>query len=153
MTSIFPYDKNNNNSEWLHQLNNDNTIENLIDHFFTQRKVTEYEESIDEKTLERKKKKNICIYNFLAINFPTTLFKSLTNLHIDVEIWGDEKFNFKGTIIKQEGEMPHLMLKLKDDKIIFLKLIFRDNEKIIKTFISFIPVIKRYQMTPDIGES
>ena len=44
------------------------------------------------------------------------------------------------------------MLKLKDDKIIFLKLIFRDNEKIIKTFISFIPVIKRYQMTPDIGE-
>ena len=81
------------------------------------------------------------------------MFKSLTNLHIDVEIWGDEKFNFKGTIIKQEGEIPHLMLKLKDDKIIFLKLIFRDNEKIIKTFISFIPVIKRYQMTPDIAES
>ena len=148
MTSIFPYDKNNNNSEWLHQINNDNTIENLIDHFFTQRKVTEYEETIDEKTLERKKKKNICIYNFLAINFPTTLFKSLTNLHIDVEIWGDEKFNFKGTIIKQEGEIPIKM----NDKMIFLKLIFRDNEKIIKTFISFIPVIKRYQMTPDIAE-
>ena len=153
MTSIYPYDKNTNNSEWLHQINNENTIENVIDHFFTQRKVTEYEETIDEKTLERKKKKNSYTYNFLAINFPTTLFKSLTNLHIDVDIWGDEKFNFKGTIIKHEGEIPHLMLKLKDDKILFLKLIFRDNEKIIKTFISFIPVIKRYQMTPEIAES
>ena len=42
------------------------------------------------------------------------------------------------------------MLKLKDDKTIFVKLIFKDNDKVIKTYISFIPVIKRYQQTPNI---
>jgi len=146
MATIFPY---NNNSEWLNQIN-DNMVENTIDYFFTQRRVTEMEEIIDSSTLERKKKKIQSNYNFLAINFPSTLFKNIINLIIDIEIWGDEKFNFKGSIIKNDGEIPHLMLKLKDDKTIFVKLIFKDNDKIIKTYISFIPVIKRYQQTPNI---
>ena len=149
MTTIYPYDKKNPESAWLNQLNNEHNIENDIDHFFTQRKVVEYEEILDEKTLERKKKKNICIYNFLAINFPTIQFKSCINLVIDVEIWGDDKFNFKGSISKDDGEIPHLMLKLKEDKNIFIKLVFKDSEKTLKTFISFIPIIKRYQQTPD----
>ena len=144
--SVFPYD--NQNSEWLNKLN-DNNVENTIDHFFTQRRVTEYEDVLDDKTLERKKKKSICIYNFLAINFPTIQFKSMANLIIEVEIWGDEKFNFKGTIVKTDGDIPHLMVKLKEDKNIFVKLIFKENEKNLKTFISFIPVVKRYQMTPN----
>ncbi len=144
--SLYPYD---NGSEWLKKLNNE-SVENTIDYFFTQRKVTEYEEIIDGKTLERKKKKNTCIYNFIAINLPACQFKTLPNLIIDIEIWGDEKFNFKGIITKQEGEIPHVMLKLKDDKTLFLKLIFKDNEKILKTFINFIPIIKRYQLIPDI---
>jgi hypothetical protein len=148
MSSLYPYDKMN-GSEWLNQLNNEKNIENTIDYFFTQRKVTEYDETIDEKTLERKKKKNSCMYNFLAINFPTTVFKGIDNLSIDIEIWGDEKFNFKGNVNKLDGEMPHLLLKLKDDKTLFVKLIFKDHEKVLKTFISFIPVIKRYQVTPD----
>ena len=143
---MFPYDSQN--SEWLNKLN-DNSVENIIDYFFTQRRVTEYEDILDDKTLERKKKKCICVYNFLAINFPSIQFKGLLNLVIDVEIWGDEKFNFRGTIIKNEGEIPHLMLKLKEDKTIFVKLIFKENDKPIKTFISFIPVVKRYQMTPN----
>lgn len=147
MTLLFPYDKTT-GSEWLNQLNNEHTVDNTIDYFFTQRKVIEYDESIDEKTLERKKKKNACMYNFLAINFPTC-FKSIDNLIIDVEIWGDEKFNFRGTLNKTDGEIPHLLLKLKDDKMIFIKLIFKDTDKILRTFISFIPVIKRYQMTPE----
>jgi len=146
MATIFPY---NNNSEWLNQIN-DNMVENTIDYFFTQRRVTEMEEIIDSSTLERKKKKIQSNYNFLAINFPSTLFKNIINLIIDIEIWGDEKFNFKGSIIKNDGEIPHLMLKLKDDKTIFVKLIFKDNDKVIKTYISFIPVIKRYQQTPNI---
>jgi hypothetical protein len=146
MATIFPY---NNNSDWLNQIN-DNMVENTIDHFFTQRRVTEVEEVIDSSTLERKKKKVQSNYNFLAINFPSTLFKNIINLIIDIEIWGDEKFNFKGSIIKNDGEIPHLMLKLKDDKTIFVKLIFKDNDKVIKTYISFIPVIKRYQQTPNI---
>jgi hypothetical protein len=132
-------------SDWLNQINNVNTIENNIDYFFTQRKVTEIEEIIDEKTLDRVKQKVTHIYNFLAINFPISYFKHYNTLEIDIEIWGDNLFNFKGTISKQEGELPHLMVKLKEDKFIFVKLIFRDNDKLNKTFISFIPVNKRYQ--------
>jgi hypothetical protein len=132
-------------SEWLNQINNVNTIENNIDYFFTQRKVTDIEEVIDEKTLARVKQKVTHIYNFLAINFPLSYFKHYNTLEIDIEIWGDNLFNFKGTSTKQDGELPHLMVKLKEDKFIFVKLIFRDNDKLNKTFISFIPVNKRYQ--------
>ncbi len=59
--------KNEPQSEWLNTINNINTIENNIDHFFTQRKITEYEDIIDEKTLERKKNKKIVVY-LLNIN-------------------------------------------------------------------------------------
>jgi hypothetical protein len=139
-------------SDWLNQINNTNSIENNIDYFFTQRKVTEYEEFIDEKTLERKRKKNNMIYNFLAINFPIQLFKNYNHLIIDIEIWGDMMYNYKGTLTKNDGELPHLMIKLKEDKNIFVKLIFRDNDKLNKTFISFIPITKRYQHTDNANE-
>lgn len=136
-------------SEWLNQITNTNNTENTIDYFFTQRKVNEIEEYIDEKTLDRKKKKICHIYNFLAINFPLSYFKSYHTLIIDVEIWGDMMFHYKGTIIKQDGEIPHMMVKLKEDKNMFVKLTFRDDDKLNKTFISFIPVNKRYQHTND----
>ena len=136
-------------SEWLNQINNINSIENNIEFFFTQRKVTEIDEVIDEKTLERKKNKVNHVYNFLAINLPTNTFKNYQNLIIDIEIWGDNNYNFKGSFIKQDGEMPHIMIKLKEDKNIFVKLIFRDNDKLNKTYIRFIPVTKRFQHVDD----
>lgn len=138
-------------SDWLNQLNNLNTIENTIDYFFTQRKVTEFEEILDEKTLERKTKKNVAIHNFLAINFPINYFKHYQLLEIDIEIWGDNKFNFKGKLLREDGEIPHLMIKLKEDKNIFVKLIFKDS-KLTKTFISFIPITRRYQCSDNIVE-
>jgi hypothetical protein len=136
-------------SEWLNQINNINLVENNIDYFFTQRKVNEIDEIIDEKTLERKKNKVCHIYNFLAINLPTNAFKSYQNLIIDIEIWGDNNYNFKGTFSKSDGEMPHIMIKLKEDKNIFVKLVFKDNDKLNKTYISFIPVTKRFQHVND----
>ena len=40
----------------------------------------------------------------LAINFPTSMFKHYDSYYIDIEIWGDNMFNFKGTIKKNDGE-------------------------------------------------
>lgn len=134
-------------SEWLNQISNINITESTIDYFFTQRKVNDVEDYIDEKTLERKKTKICHIYNFLAINFPVAYFKNYNSLSVDVEIWGDMMFHYKGTILKQEGELPHMLVKLKEDKNIFIKLTFKDGDKLNKTFISFIPVNKRYQHT------
>ena len=140
--------KLDNQSEWLTQLNS-TSIDNNIDYFFTQRKVNEHIDTLDEKTLERKTQKVCNVYNFLAINFPTHLFKNNHNLVIDIEIWGDNMYNFKGTITKDEGEIPHMMIKLKEDKQIFVKLIFKEDDKILKTYISFIPVTKRFQHIND----
>lgn len=140
--------KSDNQSEWLTQLNS-TSIDNNIDYFFTQRKVNEYVDILDEKTLDRKKQKICNLFNFLAINLPTHLFKNNHNLIIDIEIWGDNMYNFKGTINKQEGEIPHIMIKLKEDKQIFVKLIFKEDDKILKTYISFIPVTKRFQHIND----
>ena len=67
MATVQAYDSN---LDWLSNVNHDNNI----DYFFTQRKVVEYDEFIDEKTLERKKKKRTTMYNFLAINFPNNQF-------------------------------------------------------------------------------
>jgi hypothetical protein len=140
--------KSDNQSDWLNQLNS-SIVDNNIDYFFTQRKVNEFVDVLDEKTLDRKTQKVCSIFNFLAINLPTHLFKNSHNLLIDVEIWGDNMFNFKGTINKQDGEIPHIMIKLKEDKNIFVKLIFKETDKILKTYISFIPVTKRFQHVND----
>ena len=140
--------KTENNSDWLTQITS-SSIDNNIDYFFTQRKVNEYVDVLDEKTLDRKTQKVCNIFNFLAINLPTHLFKNSHNLLIDIEIWGDNMYNFKGSINKQDGEIPHIMIKLKEDKNIFVKIIFKEGEKILKTYISFIPVTKRFQHVND----
>ena len=108
---------------------------------------------MDNKTLERIKKKKNVIHNFLAINLPNNQFeninKSKLDISIDVEIWGDEKYNYKGMINNKSGEIPHLLIKLNSDKQIFVKLIYKDGDNnILKTFVSFIPIIKRYQSVP-----
>jgi hypothetical protein len=139
--------KSETQSEWLNQINS--SVDNNIDYFFTQRKVNEHIDTLDEKTLERKTQKVCNVYNFLAINFPTHLFKNNHNLTIDIEIWGDNMFNFKGIITKDEGEIPHIMIKLKEDKQMFIKLLFKEDNKILKTCISFIPVTKRFQHIND----
>ena len=143
MALIQPYDS----SEWLNQQSGD-TIENVIDYFFTQRKITEVIDTIHEKTLERIQTKQTHLVNFLAINLPINQFKNIQNLEIDIEIWGEDKYVFKSTILKKSDEVPHIMLKLKDDKQLFVKLIFKENSKTLRTFINFINIIKRYQQIP-----
>ena len=145
MANLDCYDPN---SEWLNPVN----IDNKIDHFFTQRKVIEYYEEIDKQTLKREKNKRTVTHNFLAINFPNHQFENLnkldSNIKIDIEIWGDENYNYKGSLENNSGKIPDLLIKLNEDKQIFVKLIYRDNDSILKTFVNFIPVIKRYQSVP-----
>ena len=90
------------------------------------------------------------MYNFLAINFPNNQFTNIDKLVIDVEIWGDMEYNYKGSLCNFEGEFPHLLLKLNNDKQLFVKLIYKDmkDNKIYKTFTVFIPILKRYQSLP-----
>ena len=68
------------------KLNNHNDV---IDHFFTQRRVTEHEDIID-KNMNRKKKKKDTTYNFIAITIPYYEYIESNEVEIEVKIWGDE---------------------------------------------------------------
>lgn len=138
----------NPSSDWLSNITHDNSI----DYFFTQRKIVEYDEKMDENLNRKKLKKNVII-NFLAITFPNNQFKNKSNIEIEIEIWGDQKYNYSGCITNQQGDYPHLLLKLDDDSELFVKLNYYENnneKKLLKTFTNFIPILKRYQKTPDL---
>jgi len=134
MSTVKPFNK----SSWMTKINNDSSI----DFFFTQRKVVETSEYLDEKTLERKEKKETKTHNFLAINLPSVKEELNT---IKVEIWGDRGYNFEGEVKTLKGQYPNLMLKLNEDTEMFIKLIYINKNNEQKTYIHFINVLKRYQ--------
>ena len=141
MSNIESYDPS---SSWLSDVTHDNSI----DYFFTQRKVIEYEEKLDENLNRKKIKKNVTI-NFLALTFPNNQFQNKSQLKIKIEIWGDVKYHYIGTLENVEGDYPHLLLQLDDDKELFVKLQYYNDDKLLKTFTTFIPIIKRYQKIPN----
>jgi hypothetical protein len=134
MSSVKPFNK----SSWMSKISSDSSI----DFFFTQRKVIETNEYIDDKTLERKEKKETITHNFLAINLPIVKddFKNTK-----IEIWGDKGYNYEGEIKTVKGHCPNLMVKLNDDTEMFIKLIYTNQNNDEKTYIHFINVLKRYQ--------
>jgi hypothetical protein len=100
-----------------------------IDYFFTQRTMIEDHEYID-KHLNRKNKKIKVTTNFLALNIPT-LVTSITNSYIekplgfDIEIYGDEGYNYKGTITSYLGITPNFMIPIKGDKKLFININYK----------------------------
>jgi hypothetical protein len=133
----------NQNSSWLES---DNTYNDVIDYFFTSRKITNNIEKIDESNLERKIIKETKIVNFLAIHFPIeNISKSLKDSNkesniIQIEIWGDRKYHYKGNLETNSSTIPDFLIELKEDSQIFVKIISNG-----KNYISFIPINKRYQ--------
>jgi hypothetical protein len=132
------------------KLNNHN---DNIDYFFTQRKVTEYEDVID-KNMNRKKKKKEITYNFIAINVPYYSFLDSDDVIINITIWGDEQFKYSGQMTNKEGYSPGLLLKLGPDKQIFINLkilIKKGEEENEKEYVTFVNIPKRYQVEPSIN--
>ncbi len=124
-----------------------------IDHFFTQRKVTEYEEYLD-KNMNRKKKKKDFTYNFIAINIPYNSYVRNETIEVNANIWGDEGFKYVGSLICKEGYVPNILLRLAADKQLFinLKVITKNGEEINeKEHVTFISIPKRYQVEPNIN--
>ena len=126
---------------------NKNFNDNL-DYFFTQRKVTEYEDILDSN-MNRKKNKIIKNYNFLKINLPFDFIKKKDTNDIQMEIWGDKGYFYTGRISENEGIMPHLLIRLNGDSQIFVKLYLKNED----TVISFIQVPKRYQVIPNLDSN
>lgn len=132
-----------------HKLNNTDEI----DHFFTQRKVTEFEEYLD-KNMNRKKNKKEFTYNFIAINIPCYYYIDKCEINVKAKIWGDEGFKYTGTLNNIEGYMPNILLRLGTDKQLFLNLVVitKNGDDITeKEYITFVNIPKRYQIEPNVN--
>jgi hypothetical protein len=126
-----------------------------IDYFFTQRNLTEEQEYLD-KNMNRQTKKIKVNLNFLALNIPTIITNNgQTNektLGFDIEIFGDEGYNYKGSITSHEGTIPSLLIPVKTDKKLFVHVNYKlgdDNNSQTKKFVNFIEVPKRFQTVDD----
>lgn len=125
----------------------------LIDYFFTQRTMFEEREFLD-KQMNLKTNKVKVIHNFLALNIPTILTNNhfndfQKNIGLDIEIFGDEGYHYKGTITSHIGTTPNFMILINNDKKIFIHIDYNftdsNNNVITKKFINFIEVPKRFQ--------
>lgn len=151
----------------------DNSTSNIrsISHFFTQRKITESQDTLNPDTLQRTKKDINFTQNYMALVLP----KDEKSATLKIEIYGTNGYCYQGEIISYTDNNPHLLIPLNDDKEIFVniydydinknvkdngngngnsnedensinktKLHFHNKKKRIK-YISFIHVPKRYQ--------
>ena len=120
-----------------------------IDYFFTQRTLIEDKEYID-KNMNRKNKKMKVTNNFLAINIPII---NNNSLEFDVEIFGDEGYHYKGTVKSHQGIIPGFIILIKGDKKLFIHIDHKytddNNNIIIKKFVNFVDVPKRFQFIED----
>jgi len=129
-----------------------------IDYFFTQRNMIEDREHID-KNMNRITKKVKITHNFLAINIPTIFTTSANGqpsekpLGFDIEIYGDDGYQYIGTITSYQGIMPNFMIPIKGDKKLFVNITYKftDTNDINGTrrFVNFIEVPKRFQQLED----
>jgi hypothetical protein len=118
---------------------------NNIDYFFTQRALIEEHEYIDSNMNRQIKKKKVT-NNFIAINIP---IYNNNSLDFDVEIFGDEGYYYKGNIKSFQGIMPGFIILIKGDRKLFIHIDYKYNDEnnniIIKKFVNFIEVPKRFQ--------
>lgn len=133
------------------QLNNSNSI----DHFFTQRKITKHVDYVDTSDMKRKNKKVDVKLNFIAINIPYYENISGNNrIVVEIKVYGDCNLKYHGSIESKEGYFPSFLLKLGEDKklFIFLKFSGEDEHIIDKEYISFVDIPSRYQVEPSISD-
>jgi hypothetical protein len=136
-------------AEAFNNFNNQNKTFDPIDYFFTQRTLKETHEYLDTN-MNRKKKKISKIYNFLALSIPKSNFNQNKNGIIEIEVYGDNGYNYKGNIKSFQGIIPNFMIPLKEDKKIFIHIQYyesdeNNNKSNINEYVSFIDVPKRFQ--------
>jgi hypothetical protein len=114
-----------------------------IEYFFTQRNLKEEHEFLD-KNMNRKNKQVNIVYNFLALSIPQIEPDDNANSTIDISVFGDCGYHYKGKITTIYGSSPNFIIPLKIDKKIFVHMIHTKNET-SKEYTCFIDVPKRFQ--------
>jgi hypothetical protein len=142
-----------------------NNVFSNVEYFFSQRRVNEEQEVLD-KSLTRKNKQISIQYNFLAIHIPNVM-SDTTISGLNIEIFGDCGYHYKGFMTNYQGIIPHFLIPLKGDKKIFVNITSKKNientntcktiyggfgdgqKKDIETsknnYVAFIDIPKKYQ--------
>ena len=119
-----------------------------IDYFITHRNVIEKQEYLDMNMM-MKTKKTKKTHHFLGLNIP--IIKTISQKDqadgFEIEIYGNQGFNYKGIIKSYQGTLPNLIFPLKTDTKIFVNVNYtftNVNENIQnKRYITFIDIPKR----------
>ena len=123
-------------------VNEEYSKSNKIDFFFTTRRTKNTIEELNKK-LERVEKEVFEIHNFIVLNLPVDEVKN--NDTVELEIWGDRGYFYRGNINNNQGFFPLISLKLREDTQLFLKMnIIKENMKPLN-YINFIKIPKKYQ--------
>jgi hypothetical protein len=124
-------------------VNEEYSKSNKIDFFFTTRRTKNTIEELNKK-LERVEKEVFEIHNFIVLNLPVDEVKN--NDTVELEIWGDKGYFYRGNINNNQGFFPLISLKLREDTQLFLKMnIIKENMKPLN-YINFIKIPKKYQI-------
>ena len=128
---------------------------NAIDHFFNQRKIKKHVEYVDTKDMKRKNKKVDVKLNFIAINIP--YYDNICDkkdVIVEMKVYGNSSFKYIGIHECKEGFFPSIMLKLGNDKQLFIHIIFKEGDENImnKEYVAFIDIPARYQIEPSISD-
>jgi len=124
--------------------NNKNKFRDIA-HFFTQRKITESIDDVNTSTLEITKKDIETTNNYLALVFP----RNQNTPSLNIEIYGNNGYCFKGKIESYTDNTPHLLVPLNDDKELFIH-VYDEKGESNESYISFVHVPKRYQNIEDL---
>ena len=75
-----------------------------------------------------------------------------TKVRAEIKIWGDKLFKYFGHLEIIEGYMPNLLIKLSNDKKLFvnIKIFVKDDDREINEYVSFINIPSVYQDEEDI---
>ena len=100
--------------------------------------------------MERKIRKIKRVINYVALTLP-----EMEKNNFNLEVYGDQGYQYKGRINSFEGNIPHLLIPLRGDSQLFVhintvvdktkEVPLSEDDNSNKKYISFIPVPKRYQ--------
>ena len=71
-----------------------------------------------------------------------------------MKVYGNSSFKYIGIHECKEGFFPSIMLKLGNDKQLFIHIIFKEGDENIinKEYVAFIDIPARYQIEPSISD-
>lgn len=91
-------------------------------------------------TEENKHKK---IMNYILITIPKNI--DISNVKVEIEIYGDMGYQYSGNIITHKGLSPNLLIPIGINKKMFASITNKLSDENVEKYIAFINIPKKHQ--------